>query len=59
MAEDAGFETAWLTDFYSSDAFVRMAAVGQATKKIGVGSGIALRLRPLAGDDSRRRGRPG
>jgi probable F420-dependent oxidoreductase len=41
MAEDAGFEAVWLTDFFSSDAYVRMAAVGQATSRIGVASGIA------------------
>ena len=41
LAEDAGFEAVWLTDFYNRDAFVRMAMVGQATRRIGVASGIA------------------
>jgi probable F420-dependent oxidoreductase len=41
LAEDAGFEAAWLTDFYNRDAFVRMAAVGQATSRIKIASGIA------------------
>ena len=41
LAEEAGFEAVWLTDFNNRDAFVRMAAVGQATETIGVASGIA------------------
>ncbi len=41
MAEEAGFEAVWLTDFYNRDAFVRMAMVAQATSRIGVASGIA------------------
>ncbi|MEX2246856.1 MAG: LLM class flavin-dependent oxidoreductase [Dehalococcoidia bacterium] len=41
LAEDAGFEAAWITDFYNRDAFVRMAMVARATKRIGVASGIA------------------
>jgi probable F420-dependent oxidoreductase len=41
LAEAAGFEAVWLTDFYNRDAFVRMAVVGQATSRIGIGSGIA------------------
>ena len=41
LAEDAGFEAIWLTDFYNRDAFVRMAMVGAATSRIGVASGIA------------------
>lgn len=41
LAEDAGFEAVWLTDFYNRDAFVRMAMVGAATSRIGVASGIA------------------
>jgi len=40
-AEAAGFEAVWLTDFYNRDAFVRMALVAQATRGIGVASGIA------------------
>jgi len=41
LAEDAGFESVWLTDFYNRDAFVRMAMVGRATSRIKIGSGIA------------------
>jgi probable F420-dependent oxidoreductase len=41
QAEQAGFEAVWLTDFNNRDAFVRMAAVGQATETIGIASGIA------------------
>lgn len=41
LAEEAGFEAVWLTDFNNRDAFVRMAMVGQATRKIGIASGIA------------------
>jgi alkanesulfonate monooxygenase SsuD/methylene tetrahydromethanopterin reductase-like flavin-dependent oxidoreductase (luciferase family) len=41
LAEQAGFDAVWLTDFHNRDAFVRMAMVGQATSRIGVASGIA------------------
>jgi probable F420-dependent oxidoreductase len=41
LAEDAGFDAVWLTDFYNRDAFVRMAACGAATSRIGIASGIA------------------
>lgn len=41
QAEAAGFESVWLTDFFNRDVFVRMAAVGQATSMIAIGSGIA------------------
>jgi probable F420-dependent oxidoreductase len=41
LAEDAGFEAVWITDFYNRDAFVRMAMCGQATSRIGIASGIA------------------
>ncbi len=40
-AEAAGFDAVWLTDFNNRSAFVRMAATGQATERIGIGSGIA------------------
>ncbi len=40
-AEAAGFDAVWLTDFNNRSAFVRMAATGQATSKIGIASGIA------------------
>ena len=41
QAEAAGFDAVWLTDFYNRDAFVRMAMVAQATRRIGIASGIA------------------
>jgi probable F420-dependent oxidoreductase len=41
LAEEAGFDAVWLTDFYNRDAFVRMAACGAATARIGIASGIA------------------
>jgi probable F420-dependent oxidoreductase len=41
LAEGAGFDAIWLTDFYNRDAFVRMAMAGAATKRIGIASGIA------------------
>ena len=41
LAEAAGFDAVWLTDFYNRDAFVRMAMCGQATSRIGIASGIA------------------
>ncbi len=41
LAEDAGFDAVWITDFYNRDAFVRMAIAGQATSRIGIASGIA------------------
>jgi probable F420-dependent oxidoreductase len=40
-AEAAGFDAVWLTDFNNRSAFVRMAAVGQATSTVGIASGIA------------------
>ncbi|MCI0850115.1 MAG: LLM class flavin-dependent oxidoreductase [Chloroflexi bacterium] len=41
LAEQAGFDAVWMMDFNNRDAFVRMAAVGQATSRIGIASGIA------------------
>ncbi len=41
LAEQAGFEAAWVTDFYNRDAFVRMTACALATSRIGIASGIA------------------
>ncbi len=41
LAEQAGFESVWVTDFFNRDAYVRMAMIGQATERIGVASGIA------------------
>ena len=41
LAEQAGFESVWVTDFFNRDAYVRMAMIGHATKRIGVASGIA------------------
>src|SRR5438105_4971816 len=41
LAEEAGFHTVWTTEFYDKDAFVRMTAMGLATTRIGIASGIA------------------
>jgi probable F420-dependent oxidoreductase len=41
LAEEAGFDAVWITDFNNRDAFVRMAACGAATTRIGIASGIA------------------
>ncbi len=41
LAEQAGFEAVWVTDFFNRDAYVRMAMIGQATTRIGIASGIA------------------
>jgi probable F420-dependent oxidoreductase len=41
LAEEAGFDAVWITDFNNRDAFVRMAACGLATSRIGIASGIA------------------
>ncbi len=41
LAEEAGFEAVWVTDFFNRDAYVRMAMIGQATARIGIASGIA------------------
>jgi probable F420-dependent oxidoreductase len=40
-AEDAGFDTVWLSELHRS-AFVPAAAVAAATDRIGVGTGVAL-----------------
>lgn len=41
LAERTGFHAVWVTDFFNRDAFVRMAAIGAGTQRIGVASGIA------------------
>ncbi len=41
QAEAAGFAGVWTTEFYDKDAFVRMAAMGLATDRVRVCSGIA------------------
>lgn len=41
LAQAAGFEAVWVTDFFNRDAFVRMAVLGQATSRIKIASGIA------------------
>ena len=41
LAEDAGFESMWATEFYDHSATVGMAAMATATERIGIGSGIA------------------
>ena len=40
-AEAAGFDAVWTIEFYDRDAFVRMAAMGAATSRIRIASGIA------------------
>lgn len=40
QAEAAGFDGLWTTEFYDRDGFVRMAALGMATRRIRICSGI-------------------
>lgn len=41
IAEDGGFDSIWATEFYDHSATVGMAAMANATSRIGIGSGIA------------------
>jgi len=41
QAEAAGLHGVWTTEFYDRDSFVRMTAMGLATSRIRIGSGIA------------------
>jgi probable F420-dependent oxidoreductase len=41
LAEDAGFESVWATEFYDHSATVGIAAMSAASTRIGVGSAIA------------------
>src|SRR5437588_417262 len=41
QADAAGLDGLWTTEFYDRDAFVRMAAMGMATARVRVCSGIA------------------
>ncbi len=41
QAEAAGLDGVWTTEFYDKDAFVRMTAMGLATSRIRICSGIA------------------
>ncbi|HKP90565.1 MAG TPA: LLM class flavin-dependent oxidoreductase [Thermoleophilaceae bacterium] len=41
MAEEAGFESVWATEFYDRSATVALAAMANATERIGLGSAIA------------------
>jgi probable F420-dependent oxidoreductase len=41
LAEDAGFESAFATEFYDRSATVALAAIAQATQRIEIGSAIA------------------
>jgi alkanesulfonate monooxygenase SsuD/methylene tetrahydromethanopterin reductase-like flavin-dependent oxidoreductase (luciferase family) len=59
-AEDAGFHRVWTTEYVGRDAVARALAIGLATKRIGVGTGIAyaftrpsLAMAGLAGDVQR------
>lgn len=40
-AERAGFDAIWATEFHNRDVYTWMAAMGQATSRITIGSGIA------------------
>jgi probable F420-dependent oxidoreductase len=40
-AEQAGFASVWATEFYDRSATVALAAMAQATERIGIGSAIA------------------
>ncbi|MGH2610299.1 MAG: LLM class flavin-dependent oxidoreductase [Tepidiformaceae bacterium] len=40
-AEDAGFEAIWATEFHNRDVYTWMTAMGLATDRIAIGSGIA------------------
>src|SRR5256885_7669517 len=41
LAEEAGFESVWATEFYDRSATVALAAMAQATSTIELGSAIA------------------
>jgi probable F420-dependent oxidoreductase len=41
VAEDAGFESVWATEFYDRSATVAVAAMAQATDRIALGTAIA------------------
>src|ERR671937_2395416 len=41
LAEEAGFESVWATEFYDRSATVALAAMAQATERIRLGSAIA------------------
>ena len=41
LAEEAGFESVWATEFYDRSATVALAAMAQATETIELGSAIA------------------
>jgi alkanesulfonate monooxygenase SsuD/methylene tetrahydromethanopterin reductase-like flavin-dependent oxidoreductase (luciferase family) len=41
LAEEAGFESVWATEFYDRSATVALAAMAQATSEIELGSAIA------------------
>ena len=40
-AEQAGFESVWVAEFYDRPATIALAAMAQHTERIGLGSGIA------------------
>ena len=40
-AEAAGFDAIWATEFHNRDVYTWMAAMGQGTQSIAIGSGIA------------------
>ena len=41
LAEAAGFESVWATEFYDRSATIALAAMAEATERIELGSAIA------------------
>ena len=41
LAEEAGFESVWSTEFYDRSATIGAAAMAQATRELGLGTAIA------------------
>lgn len=41
LAEERGFDSVWVTEFFNQHGFVRLAAVAAATRRVRLGTGIA------------------
>jgi probable F420-dependent oxidoreductase len=41
LAEERGFHSVWVTEFYNQNGFVRLAAVAAQTRRVKLGTGIA------------------
>jgi probable F420-dependent oxidoreductase len=41
LAEDRGFHSVWVTEFFNQNGFVRLAAVAAQTRRVKLGTGIA------------------